>query len=199
MRPFIQVAGIPAERTPIVKDAFLNTLVAQEAFLRKLAYKNTTIKTDASFFDDSDMKHDYYLVVVYDAISNTPLLSSRYYFDTPFIAKCLQGDNASKTVLVHKGKEFDLEGYDMGRIFLADRLSGNIGSSIYRYYRTHIFSLYYSEIVAANKNCSLLLMVREEKYNKQLAKYLRMGFDTIGTALHKGKQHHIILRDLNNA
>ena len=50
-------------RKAVISSEIHQQLITKEAFLRKLAYKNTTIKTDESFFDDSDMKSDYYLVI----------------------------------------------------------------------------------------------------------------------------------------
>jgi hypothetical protein len=52
-----------------------NDLLAKESFLRRNAYKNSSITTDTSFYDDSDMISDYNLIVVYDKISDIPLLS----------------------------------------------------------------------------------------------------------------------------
>lgn len=179
-------------RKAATNSELLQQLLAKEAILRQLAYKNTIIKTDESFFDDSDMKSEYYIVVVYDKVSGTPLLSARYYFDKSLISKFLKGDND----LEIERLKFNLDNYADGKIFLADRLSGNISSSIYRKHRADILSLYYSEIVNNNRNCTLLLMVRKEKRDKQLSKYLKMGFTIIGSTLHKGKEHSIILRDL---
>lgn len=195
MQPPITLADNRTKRKSVINDEISETLLAQEELLRKSAYRNTTIKTDESFFDDSDMKSEYYLIIIYDKVSNTPLLSSRYYFDKSVIAKCLKGDNNSDIGLRYLSEKFNLENYNEGNIFLADRLSGNIKSSIYRQYRSNIFSLYYSEIVNNNKYCTLLLMIRKEKRDKQLSKYLNMGFVFIGSTLHKGKEHSIILRD----
>lgn len=183
-------------RKAVINSELHRQLVTKEAFLRRSAYKNTTIKTDESFFDDSDMKSDYYLVVVYDKKTNTPLLSSRHYFDKSSIAKFLKGDDGLDNGLSHRGEKFNIEDYPRGNIFLADRLSGNTSNSLYRQYRSRIFSLYYSEIVNNNKNCTLLLMVRKEKHEKQLSRYLKMGFILLGSVLHKGKEHSIILGDL---
>lgn len=192
MQPSAKSTDKGQTRKAATNSEIFQQLVTKEAFLRRLAYKNTTIKTDESFFDDSDMKSEYYLVIVYDKASGTPLLSARHYFDKSLIAKFLKGDSDLEIDL----SKFNLDNYTDGKIFLADRLSGNISSSIYRKYRADIFSLYYSEIVNNNRNSSLLLMVRKEKRNKQLAKYLSLGFTIIGSTLHKGKEHSIILRDL---
>lgn len=179
-------------RKAAINSEIFQLLITKEAFLRQNAYKNSTLKTDESFFDDSDMKSEYSLVVVYDKVSGTPLLSARHYFDKSLIAKFLKGDND----LEIEHSKFNLDNYPNGKVFLADRLSGNISSSIYRKYRNNIFSMYYSEIVNNNRNCTLLLMVRKEKRDKQLSKYLSIGFTIIGSTLHKGKEHSIILRHL---
>ena len=65
------------ERSAYRENNLIKGLIAKERLLRKLAYKNTPIKTDDSFFDDSDMRSDYYLLIVYDRRSKTPLLSAR--------------------------------------------------------------------------------------------------------------------------
>jgi hypothetical protein len=198
MEPPIQLADGSFKRQSKSESEKIQSIVSLESFLRKTAYKNTTIKTNEFFFDDSDMKSEYSLVVVYDKISNTPLLSARHYFDKNIISKYLRGDNDQDVELSYLGEKFNLDLFHDGIVFLADRLSGNISSSIYRNYRSNIFSLYYSEIINNNKNCKLLLMVRKEKYDKQLFKYLKMGFVVIGSILHKGKEHTIILHDLKN-
>jgi hypothetical protein len=193
MQQPILLANNTVLRQSLIKEEEVEKLLSHETFLRRTAYKHTTIKTDESFFDDSDMKSVYFLVVVYDRASNTPLLSSRYYFEKSLIAKFLKGENNFEI----EPSKFNLDSYSDGKIFLADRLSGNINNSIYRKYRSNVFSLYYSEIATNNKNRTLVLMVRKEKRDKQLSKYLDMGFTLIGSTLHKGKEHSIILRDLS--
>lgn len=198
MKPPVHLAEGSYKRQSEFESEKIQTIISLESFLRRNAYKNTTIKTNEFFFDDSDMKSEYYIVVVYDKISNTPLLSARHYFDKNIISKYLRGDNDQDVELSYLGEEFKIDLYQDDKVFLADRLSGNISNSIYRKYRSNIFSLYYSEIVKNNNNCTLLLMVRKEKYDKQLSKYLKMGFVVIGSILHKGKEHTLILRDLKN-
>jgi hypothetical protein len=167
-------------------------LVAQERYLRKQAYANTIIKVDASFFDDSDMRSDYFLTLIYDKISQTPLLSSRYYFDKEIIQKYLNGDAGKQIILSYKGQVLELK----GNVFLADRLSGNVKSNIYRKNRSDIFSLYYSTIVEMNPQALLLLMARKERGDKQLNKYIDLGFEMLGSTQHKGKEHSIIVGDM---
>lgn len=198
MQPPIVLPDNTTKRQSLIKAEQFDSLISFESYLRRTAYKNTTIKTDESFYDDSDMKSEYNLVVVYDRISNIPLLSARHYFDKAIISKYLKGDNAQDVELSSNGVKFNLDSYPDGKVFLADRLSGHTCSSIYRQCRNDIFSLYYTEIVNKNQNGTLLLMVRKEKHDKQLSKYLNMGFTLIGSTLHKGKVHSIILRDLQN-
>jgi hypothetical protein len=197
MQPSLLTGSAGRKPTQITDNE--GVLIEYEAFLRKTAYKNSPIKTDDSFFDDSDMLSDYYLTVVYDQLSNTPLLSSRYYFDKTVIEKYLKGDLQSEPNLTYKGEKFNLHAYPSHTIFLADRLSGNTDHVIYKPNRSTIFALYYSEIVTRNKNCFLLLMVRQTEEDKQLKNYLQLGFERMGSTLHKGKAHHIIMADLKNA
>jgi hypothetical protein len=199
MKPATRLNSINNERKSAESIENYETLISHEAYLRKEAYKNTTIKTDNSFYDDSDMLSEYFLVILYDKNSNVPLLSSRYYFDKAAIAKFLKGENKNGIDLNYLGQKFNLDNFKTGEIFLADRLSGNIKSTIYRQYRNRIFSLYYSEIVTHNPNCSLLLMVRKENKDKQLLKYLKLGFVLIGSTMHKSKEHSIIIGDLKKA
>jgi hypothetical protein len=197
MQPPILILDNTFKRVSKTQENYEEYLISLESYLRITAYKNTTIKTDQTFFDDSDMKSEYTLVVVYDKISGTPLLSARHYFEKSTILKFLKGDNNTETELIHNNEKFILDSFN-DNIFLADRLSGNIKSAIYRQNRSKIFNLYYSEIVSKNKNCTLLLMVRKERGDKQLSKYLKMDFSIIGSTLHKGKEHTIIVRDLKS-
>lgn len=184
------------ERKSLSGDETNSHLILKEAFLRRTAYKNTPINISETFFDDSDLSSDYYLVVVYDSASGTPLLSARYCFDKPFITKCLRGERTDQPL---RELEINTEAYPAGELFLADRLSGNIASSIYRGHRDVIFNLFYREVLEHNKQASLILMARKEKKDKLLNKYLRLGFNIVGTTFHKGREHWIVLCDLKNA
>jgi hypothetical protein len=42
-------------------------------------------------------------------------------------------------------------------------------------------------------------MVRKENKDKQLLKYLKLGFVLIGSTMHKSKEHSIIIGDLKKA
>lgn len=197
-------ASVFSENENVKRVAFLQNkkneeLISHEAFLRKLAYKNTTIKTDETFFNDSDMESDYYIVVVYDKKYNIPLLSARYYFDRSAINKCLKGDCNSDIDNSYLKKNFSIDKFNEGSVFLADRLSGNTHSRIYRKHRNYIFLILYSEIFTHNKICNLILMARKDKYEKLLTKYLRLGLHIIGSTTHKGKEHWILLGDLKKS
>ena len=185
-------------RKPATDNIAPGDLILKESVSRRLAYKNTPIKTGESFFNDSDMVSDYYLVVVYDKKSGLPLLTARYYFDRSVIARCLAGDESQETRQENFSDSFDLAKLKEGEIFLADRLSGNTGSSVYRRYRNYIFLLFYSEILLRNKACKFILMARKEKHEKLLKKYLSLGLKVIGSNRHKEKEHWILLGDLKN-
>ncbi len=192
-QPVISFNG-EVKRVAVAQNKQSEKLIAYETFLRKAAYKNTIIKTGDSFFDDSDMISDYFLVVVYDKKRNTPLLSARYYFDRLVISKCLRGDekNEAVTELLDKYKFENLE------LFLSDRLSGNVNSPIYRIYRSYIFLLFYLQILIHNRNCKFILMARKEKHDKLLKKYLNLGLNTIGSTKHKDRDHWVLLGDVEH-
>jgi hypothetical protein len=181
------------KRSPFTASKLNEGLILKEAISRRAAYKNTIIKTGESFFDDSDMSSDYYLVVVYDKTSNVPLLTTRYFFDKSVIARSLKGDD---------NKEFDfkdkleLTKIKEGDIFLADRLSGNTNNIVYRNHRNYIFLLLYAEMLIRNKNSRFILMARKEKDDKLLKKYLKLWLTNIGSTTHKGKEHWILLGDM---
>lgn len=190
-QPVISFTG-EVKRVAIAQNKQSEKLIAYETFLRRTAYKNTIIKTGESFFNDSDMISDYFLVVVYDKKTNTPLLSARYYFNSLMINKCLRGDeneeNATEFFVKNKLKNEEL--------FLSDRLSGNINSPIYRLHRSYIFLLFYLQIFTLNRNRKFILMARKEKRDKLLKKYLNLGLNTIGSTKHKGKDHWILMGDV---
>ena len=179
------------KRKLVIENEFHNDLISKEEVSRKSAYKNSTILTNDSFFDDSDMQSDYYLVIVYDKRLNIPLLTARYYYDKSTISKSLSGDNNIDTKNI-----LNLETIQDGHIFLSDRLSGNPNSSEYRRHRQYIFLLFYVEILLRNKGKQFILMARKEKYDKLLNKYLQIGLQIIGSNTHKGKEHWILLGDV---
>jgi hypothetical protein len=183
-----------SKRLPLTSNKLHEDLISKESALRKLAYKNTSIKIGEAFFDDSDMESEYYLVVVYDKKSKIALLSARYHFNKSIITKVLQGDgDAEKSTHEHN---LNLERFKEHEIFLADRLSGNTHSALYRRYRDYIYLLLYSEILNHNKNCKYILMARKEKHEKLLTKYLRLGANIAGSTTHKGKEHWILIGNL---
>ncbi|PBQ34661.1 hypothetical protein CNR22_23755 [Sphingobacteriaceae bacterium] len=178
-----------SERTGVPATLETKNLINLEKNLRAVAYKKTSIKTGPDFFDDSDMQSDYYLVIVYDKKTNTPLLTARYYFEKEAILKCLQGDENGTLAL-------NPYLYNENELFLSDRLSGNTSSKIYRRYRNYIFLLFYKEIIRRNNCCKFILMARKQPQEKLLSKYLRLGLDVKGSNVHKGKAHWILLGDL---
>lgn len=185
----MQKADGEVKRQAFIKNKLNQDLINKETLSRKTAYKNTSIKTGESFFDDSDMLSDYFLVVIYHKRLNIPLLTARYYYDKTVIANCLKGDNENEKNNFHINLA-------ESKLFLSDRLSGNINSPVYRRYRNYIFLLFYIEILLHNKDSQFILMARKEKYDKLLKKYLQIGLTLIGANMHKGKEHWILLGDV---
>ena len=184
------------ERKAIHENDFLKGLIEKEQVLRKFAYTNTSIKINDSFFDDSDLQTDYYLLIVYHKKTKTPLLSARYYFDKSLIHSYLKGDADIISNELLFWNVLDLDKFKQGDIFLSDRLSANHSSSIYRKHRTYIHTLFYSELCARNKTCKYVIMARKEKQEKLLANYLRWGLKIVGLTTLKEKEHWILLGDL---
>ena len=81
----ILLANNTTQRKSIAPTKKAENLIIQEDFLRKLAYKNTSIKTTETFFNDTDMQSDYFLIIICHNKTNTPLLTARYYFDATAI------------------------------------------------------------------------------------------------------------------
>jgi hypothetical protein len=171
-------------------DGLIEKLLSAEAVLRKQAYKNIQIKTDESFFNDSDMNGDYSLIIVYNKHSFTPLLTARYYSGPDIISRVMQGDD-------QKREKFNYE-CEAGT-FLIDRMCANTASSIYRRKRSYINLLFYSELLVKNSKGSFLAMARKEKGDKLLKKYLRLGLHTVGQVKHKGREHWILSGSLKES
>lgn len=168
-------------------------LVRMEALSRERAYKNTRLLTGSAFFDDSDMHSEYYLVLVYDEKNKAPLLTARYYSDVDTIRKCLLGDGLGHTLINIPKKIM------ANNIFLADRLSANPASSLYRKYRNYIYKMFYSEIFKRTSGSSYVIMARKEQGDKLLNKYLALGSHIGGTVMHKGCEHWVLYGDVNES
>ncbi len=136
------------------------------------------------------MLSDYYLIVIYDQPTGMPLLTARYYYDKKVIATCLKGDGEPAE------NNPKIESMGDGPLFLSDRLSGNTNSSLYRQYRNYIFLMFYLEILTYHKEGQFILMARKEKQDKLLKKYQAIGLKVIGSNIHKGKEHWILLGDV---
>lgn len=190
-----EINQLPQKRNPVNYTDAVNQLILQENLLRKQAYKNSNIKTGASFFDDSDMEGEYYLLIVYHKKSGVPLLSARYYFGTDLIAKVIKGDTVNYNKETHFNA-LNIKESARGSLFLADRLSANVSSSIYRRYRKYIHSLFYSELKAQNRRCNYIIMARKEKRDKLLSNYLGWGLKTVGITKHNGRDHWILCGNL---
>ncbi|HTA61582.1 MAG TPA: hypothetical protein VK835_03970 [Bacteroidia bacterium] len=185
----ILTADDTIQRKPITDNPLLQNLILHESFLRKAAYKNTLIKTTEAFFNDTDMQSDYFLIVVYHKKTNTPLLTARYYFDKALIAKYIKGEEDKPPVL-------NLDKFAHNQIFLVDRMSANNHNKIYRQHRNYIHLLFYLQLFIYNKNCKFIAMARKQKLEKLLTKYIRLGLTIVGTTKHQGKEHWVLLGDL---
>jgi hypothetical protein len=177
-------------------------LIQGEYLLRKSAYKDSTIDIDKSFFDDSDMNSDYYLIIIYFEGMSLPLLTARYYFNKDIISEVL---NQGYENIPFEEKKISainssaiLKELVKGNVFLIDRLSANKSSKVYRLYREYIFMKLCLELVFNNRRKILLAMARRDKHEKLLAKYLHLGLRIIGLINHKGKEHWILQGDLHN-
>lgn len=194
----------PVEITPGVwkrkpsgaSDSFTENLISLEGQLRRLAYRNTTVDVNESFFDDSDMQMEYRLVIIYDKKTGTPLLSARYYYDQETIFRYLKGDQVAENALSDQYLELNINDYGQGTLFLADRLSGNLDHPLFQQQRARIFLLFYLEMYKHNKAANFILMARKEKTERLLTKYLRLGLTVIGTNSLRGKDHWILLGNM---
>ena len=188
-KPLIAANG-GVKRIAVNGDAGSEKLIGYESYLRRVAYKNTTITTNNDFFNDCDMAGNYFLVVV--CYKNTPLLSARYYDDEATIIKSLKGENNNEELVSKIG----LGLLKSGTCFLADRFSANVNSGIYRQYRRYILLLLYLQFFNYNRNRQLILMARKERGDKLQKKYQALGLGTIGVTQHKGKQHWVLMGDV---
>jgi hypothetical protein len=182
-------------RKPFDQKNKYNDLINGEYILRKKAYKDSKISIDESFFDDSDMQSDYYLIIIYSDRMSVPLLTARYYFDKNIIYKSLKGDydNAQQKYFF---SDFIFEELNKENVFLIDRLSANKSAEMYRLYRDYIFMKFYLQLISHNRGKSLLAMARRDKYEKLLTKYIRLGLIIIGIIHHKGKEHWVLFGNL---
>jgi hypothetical protein len=185
----IVLANNTTQRNSVINSRALQKLIEHETHLRKKAYSNTSIKTAESFFNDTDMQSDYFLIIIYNHKTNTPLLSARYYFDKAVISKCLKGDDATTAPILNPYK------FNDNRLFLIDRMSANHNHSTYRKHRNYIHLLFYFQLYIYNKNCKFIAMARKQKFEKLLTKYIRLGLNIVGTTKHMGKEHWVLLGD----
>jgi len=171
------LSGNVVERIPAHKKDI--ALVKAEAQIRKTAYAGTSIQTNESFFDDSDLSSGYSLLMVYQNTTKTALLTARYYFDTFAIEKYLKGD--SNTLLTIQEKAF-----------LIDRMCAHKTSTLYQKHRSYFHLLFYLELLKRNRNCIFYAMARREEHERLLAKYQRLNMQVVGLTQHKGKEHWIL-------
>lgn len=179
-------------RQPVNTTAKAQQLLKFESELRKKAYQNSRIQTGPDFFNDSDMIAPYHLVVVYHAGSNTPLLSARCFNHLPTIEHQLRGQNFDPNDSDHAANLVWSSAH-AGPATLADRLSGNTSSKLYRQHRNFIFLVLYAEIFRQSRGRLLVLMARSEGREKLLNNYRKLGFELRGSTHHKGKKHWVLV------
>lgn len=186
-----------SQRIGVIDNHVERELILKENWLRKSAYRNAVINTGESFFNDTDMRSEYYLVIVYHKKSGTPLLSARYYFQNDLVSKALSVDNQKLVSedLLHIN---DLTVLKNRKIFLADRLSGNISSKLYRRNRKFIHFLFYAELKARNKQHNYLIMARKEPGEKLRSNYTDWGLKVVNLVEHNGKPHWVLLGNFTN-
>lgn len=193
--PFNRVKCQTIEVSYLTKLNYNSPLVKKERYLRKKAYELSDMKTSAVFYDDSDMKTNYFLTVLYDSQTGIPLLSVRHYYNKKIIQEKLNGGNLTEMKNNSNIDKTNLTNYEDGKIFLADRLSANTSNQFFIKHRPLIFLKYYSNLYKKNKGNKYFLMVRSEKFEKLLTKYLRLGLLIVGSTKHHNLKHWILLGD----
>lgn len=171
-------------------------LLDHEGLLRRKAYLETALYFDDTLFDDSDMNGTYYLTVVYDDLTKTPLLSSRYYYNLDIIKNHLHGDMYFQHGWGFLEEKLDFEKLNKNKLFMADRLAGNYDNALYKSYHQMIFELYHKEIYTLNANSTILLLVRLHD-SKQLQKYNKLGFSSLGITPYHGIPHGVLMLDMS--
>lgn len=176
-----------------------NWVLVEENKLRKMAYANTPIKKEPSFFKNGDMSKTYYILLVYEKKSGTPLLSARYYFDTEMILKYISGKEASATEgILNIIQDIKQNKIDSSSLFLIDRMSVNIANQVYRNYRWQIISMFQMELLKHTRNCPFFAMAREDKQQKLAKKYETYGLEIIGSCNHQGKSHYVMYSNMEH-
>lgn len=191
---------LPDGQLPFIRDAKfrlqsakeIDTLINYERELRRLAYDSVDMPKDDSFYDDSDMRSNYFLVVVYNRLMRIPLLSARYYMEKSAIQLSLNGDSSGESKAL---TWLDLDVFSAEKYFLADRLSGNLNHWYFKKYRNYIFYKFYVEIVTKNPGYKMILMARSERHERLMTKYVRLGLNIKGYTMHHGRGHWVLLGD----
>lgn len=183
-------------REPVVRTNGNIALIKMENDLRRLAYKDVKMKLNESFYNDTDMKSNYSLIIIYCSKTKTPLLSARYYHVSESI---IEEVNYNHITTSSKTDLLALDQIDKSKLFLCDRLSGNVNEIKYQKKRQYLFALFYSEILRVNKNKYLILFARSETNERLLTKYIRIGFNIIGKKMHHRKEHWILISDLSKS
>lgn len=175
--------------------------VGFESLLRAKAYRKTTLPTSPSFYNDGDLSSEYAIIVAFDKRSNTPLLSSRLYWDPNDIMQELKGDDPILSFKIRDPEtdSFDqwypdeLFKYEYGQCFLVDRMSGNLDHELYKKNKRRLFKLMYRKIFSSQKEAKVFYaLARRSTKEKLLSKYLRIGMRVIGTTQYCGREHWVL-------
>lgn len=158
----------------------------RESELRRLAYRDTPIEVDSTFFDNSDLKVPYRILLIYDAASMTPLLSARYYFDDTRISKAIQG---FKHPFLESGSD---------SMFLIDRMSANSSTELYRRNRNRIMAAFHMELFKHTRGRRFIAMARVEPGDKLMKKYRTLGMAELGKTMHQSKEHWVLAGDMEH-
>lgn len=172
-------------------------IINAEGWLRKKAYSKTQLSLGESFFTDEDMSKEYYLIVVFEKSSNTPLLSMRYFYNKSVIKQLLMGDSNGIIEENQIGKCLNL--LKQNDVFLIDRMSANTESKTYRKHRNYINLAILRELMYRTPGQKFFAMARSIPSEKLLIKYIRMGFSIGGSITHNKVKHWVLFTDWNSA
>jgi hypothetical protein len=163
-----------------------------EKLLRKKAYSTVNMNFETTFFDDSDMKKAYFLLIIYRKRTKEILLSARYYSDNEIIKKVISGEKSDSNYLIENKI---LPALQKGDVVLIDRMSANTKLHFYRKYRNIIHLHFYLALYLNNKEALICAMARSSKKESLLTKYVKIGLEIIGKTQHNGATHWILIGD----
>lgn len=179
-----------SSRRPLKCTPENQLFLAQEAHLRKVAFASLPVGKSDAFYSDEDLNHPFFLFGVFEQRTNTLLLSCRCYTNLGDIEKSVQSKNQNLV---------DLDKYENGQLFLADRLSANSTHPLFIAHRKRIFRRFYLGIQQVYQGADFLLMARSENPEKLLTKYVRLGLNIQGSVQHHGIKHWVLLGSIQKS